>query len=128
MACEVTLQPVDLLGVDAAILFSDILVVPEAMGLPYQLIEKVGSLVIGNYGPFAFEVARVESDVICWAATLDAKSYVIDLLRLLLLFGVPASLSRSRSWLDCPDMIDYLLSEENPGAIIWKEGRDSHRA
>lgn len=42
LACEVTIQPVDLLGVDAAILFSDILVVPEAMGLPYELIEKVG--------------------------------------------------------------------------------------
>ena len=42
LACEVTIQPVDLLGVDAAILFSDILVVPEARGLPYELIEKVG--------------------------------------------------------------------------------------
>ncbi|MCG8340797.1 MAG: uroporphyrinogen decarboxylase [Cytophagales bacterium] len=41
-AAEVTLQPVDLLGVDAAIIFSDILVVPEAMGLPYQMIEKKG--------------------------------------------------------------------------------------
>ena len=41
-AAEVTLQPVDILGVDAAIIFSDILVIPEAMGLPYQMIEKKG--------------------------------------------------------------------------------------
>jgi uroporphyrinogen decarboxylase len=41
-AAEVTIQPVDLLGVDAAIIFSDILVVPEAMGLPYQMQEKKG--------------------------------------------------------------------------------------
>ena len=42
LAAEVTIQPVDLLGVDAAIIFSDILVVPEAMGLTYQMIEKKG--------------------------------------------------------------------------------------
>lgn len=42
LAAEVTIQPVDILGVDAAIIFSDILVIPEAMGLPYQLIEKKG--------------------------------------------------------------------------------------
>lgn len=41
-ACEVTIQPVDHLGVDAAIIFSDILVIPEAMGLPYQMVEKQG--------------------------------------------------------------------------------------
>lgn len=42
LAAEVTIQPVDILGVDAAIIFSDILVIPEAMGLPYEMVEKKG--------------------------------------------------------------------------------------
>jgi uroporphyrinogen decarboxylase len=44
LAAEVTIQPVDILGVDAAIIFSDILVIPEAMGLPYKMIEKKGPI------------------------------------------------------------------------------------
>ena len=42
LAAEVTIQPVDILDVDAAIIFSDILVIPEAMGFPYEMIEKKG--------------------------------------------------------------------------------------
>ncbi|HTY01188.1 MAG TPA: uroporphyrinogen decarboxylase [Bacteroidota bacterium] len=42
LAVEVTLQPVDLIGVDAAIIFSDILVVPAAMGMPFEMAESVG--------------------------------------------------------------------------------------
>ena len=42
LAAEVTVQPVDILDVDAAIIFSDILVIPEAMGLNYEVQEKKG--------------------------------------------------------------------------------------
>lgn len=42
LACEVTIQPVDELDVDAAIIFSDILVIPEAMGLTYEMIKGKG--------------------------------------------------------------------------------------
>ena len=44
LACEITVQPVDIVGVDAAILFSDILVVPQAMGLEVQMIESKGPI------------------------------------------------------------------------------------
>lgn len=41
-ACEVTLQPVDIVGVDAAILFSDILVIPDEMGMDLEFIKGFG--------------------------------------------------------------------------------------
>lgn len=42
LACEVTLQPLDRFALDAAIIFSDILVIPDAMGLGLQMEESVG--------------------------------------------------------------------------------------
>ncbi|HEX7369246.1 MAG TPA: uroporphyrinogen decarboxylase [Rhodanobacteraceae bacterium] len=42
LACEVTLQPVERFELDAAILFSDILTVPDAMGLGLHFVEGEG--------------------------------------------------------------------------------------
>ena len=42
LAAEVTIQPVDIIGVDAAIIFSDILVIPEAMGMHLEMYEGRG--------------------------------------------------------------------------------------
>ncbi|QBG48251.1 uroporphyrinogen decarboxylase [Verrucomicrobia bacterium S94] len=41
-AAEVTLQPVRRFGYDAAVIFSDILVISEAMGAKYELLEQGG--------------------------------------------------------------------------------------
>ncbi len=53
LACEVTLQPIDALGVDAGILFSDILVPIEPMGVDLSF----------NPAPFISNPVRTEADV-----------------------------------------------------------------
>ncbi|MBD3793727.1 MAG: uroporphyrinogen decarboxylase, partial [Campylobacterales bacterium] len=41
-AAEVTIQPLDIIGVDAAILFSDILVIPDEMGMDLEFVKNKG--------------------------------------------------------------------------------------
>lgn len=73
LACEVTLQPVDILGVDAAIIFSDILVIPEAMGLPYQMIEAKG--------PWFEKTIQCKNDIVALKiAEGNDLQYVLDAL------------------------------------------------
>ncbi len=74
-ACEVTIQPVDHLGVDAAIIFSDILVIPEAMGLPYQMVEAKG--------PWFEKTIRSKADIErLKIAQADDVRYTIDAIAL----------------------------------------------
>lgn len=76
-AAEVTIQPVDLLDVDAAIIFSDILVIPDAMGLPYQMIEKKG--------PWFEKTIRTADDVNLVSDDIDVAdklSYVFEAIKL----------------------------------------------
>lgn len=62
-ACAITLQPVERLGVDAAILYSDILMVPEAMGMKLDFVKEIGP-VFQNPIRAADDVEKLnESDV-----------------------------------------------------------------
>ena len=76
LAAEVTIQPVNILQVDAAIIFSDILVIPESMGLEYEMIEKKGpffSKTISNINDInALNVSNVE----------DQLSYVFEAIKI----------------------------------------------
>ena len=75
LAAEVTIQPVDILDVDAAIIFSDILVIPEAMGLSYEMIEKKG--------PHFPKTINSSSDIdTLRAADPSALNYVYEAIKL----------------------------------------------
>ena len=76
LATEITLQPVDQVGVDAAIIFSDILVVPQAMGVEVLMEE--------GRGPLLPKTIKTRNDINA-LNTSGAEThlhYVLDALRL----------------------------------------------
>ena len=75
LATEVTLQPVRILNVDAAIIFSDILVIPEAMGLNYEMEENKGPV----FPKKITSLADLKALHIAEAAELQ---YVLDAIKL----------------------------------------------
>lgn len=70
LATEVTLQPVEILDVDAAILFSDILVVPLEMGLPLEFLS--------GEGPHFNRTITTLEDVKALGSAADKLGYVYD--------------------------------------------------
>jgi uroporphyrinogen decarboxylase len=77
LAVEVTLQPVRRFGFDAAILFSDILVIPEALGQTYHFRET-GGVVMDFAITSAADIARLSVERV-----VERLSYVDRALRLL---------------------------------------------
>ena len=76
LACEITLQPVEQIGVDAAIIFSDILVIPQAMGMTVLMEE--------GRGPILPDVIRTKADIDALITTEveERLSYVTQALAL----------------------------------------------
>ena len=76
-ACEVTLQPVDILGVDAAILFSDILVVPLEMGMELKFLKGEGPV-------FSHPIKnQADLDKLDVQKAIDGLEYVYETIRLI---------------------------------------------
>jgi len=76
LACEVTLQPLERFPLDAAILFSDILTVPDAMGLGLHFVE--------GEGPKFSRPLRTEAEIAALRAPdMDKLRYVFDAVALI---------------------------------------------
>jgi uroporphyrinogen decarboxylase len=76
LAADVTMLPVDLLGIDAAILFSDILVTAEAMGGDLSFTQGIGPR-FANPVRNAQDVENLQVDV------LDKLQYVADAIKVI---------------------------------------------
>ena len=76
LACEITLQPIDQIGVDAAIIFSDILVIPQAMGLKVLMEE--------GKGPSLPKIIETQKDIdeLITDGAEDSLRYMYDALSL----------------------------------------------
>ena len=73
LATQITLQPVDQIGVDAAIIFSDILVIPQAMGLEVLMEEGKGpSLPKTIVTQHDVDALNIENDEVHLKYVLDA--------------------------------------------------------
>ncbi len=76
LATEITLQPVDQIGVDAAIIFSDILVIPQAMGLTVLLEENKGPVLPKTI------ISKADVDALITEGVEESLSYVMQALSL----------------------------------------------
>lgn len=76
IACEITLQPISRIAPDAAIIFSDILVIPDAMGSEVSMV--------GDKGPTLSKTIRSAADVehLYEPTVAEDLGYVLDAIRL----------------------------------------------
>ena len=126
LACEVTLQPIARFPLDAAILFSDILTIPDAMGLTLTVDEGVGPR-LANPVRSAADIARLgvpDPDT-------DLR-YVMDAVRLIrreLDGRVPLIGFAGSPWTLACYMIEGAGSANfaRPKALAWDDPKTMHR-
>ena len=126
LAAEVTIQPVELIGVDAAIFFSDILVLPEAMGMSLVVDEGKG----GPRFPSPLR-SRADIDALSSHDPCSSLTYVFDALHLTrsrLNNSVPLIGFSGAPW----TLASYMVEGHNPRDfrhvknLIYTNPRDAH--
>lgn len=121
LAAEVTLQPIRRFDFDAAVLFSDILVVPEAMGQPYQFRENGGGIEMEFLLNSAADIRRLDH-----RNAVDRLQYVAEALALIkpALNGRTALLGFAGSpWTLARYMIDGSGKSDRAKEIFYSEPR-----
>jgi uroporphyrinogen decarboxylase len=126
LACEVTLQPLARFSLDAAILFSDILVVPDAMGLGLTFIE--------GEGPVFERPVRSSTDIAKLAVPDPeiALGYVLDAVRLIrreLAGSVPLIGFAGSPWTLATYMVEGSSSKEfaHVKGLLFEQPEELHR-
>ena len=77
LAAEATLMPVDRLGVDAAVLFADIMLPFAGMGVPFEIRPGIGPVIADPVR------TRAQVDALRVVPAAEGTPYVLDALRLL---------------------------------------------
>ena len=126
LACEVALQPIDRFNFDAAILFSDILTIPDAMGLGLYFVE--------GEGPKFHKPLRTETDIndLNIVDTKRDLKYVTDavsLIRRELNGRVPLIGFSGSPWTLATYMIEGQSSRDFPNTkmMLYKQPESLHQ-
>ncbi|KAK9753966.1 Uroporphyrinogen decarboxylase (URO-D) [Popillia japonica] len=157
LACEVTLMPIERFDFDAAIIFSDILVIPQALGLEVEMKESVGPVIknpvtIENLNDLNTEGAADRLNYVGEAITLTRKR-LNGKVPLIGFAGAPWTLmgymiegggsktySKSKKWLYAHEteahrllkiltdvIIDYLILQVKSGAQLLQIFESTNR-
>lgn len=136
LACQVTLQPIDYFDglLDASIIFSDILVIPQALGLEVQMKEGTGLAENFNPGPHFPDPIRTVEDLnrikkrVDVAAELGYVFEAITLTRMRLNGRVPLIGFAGAPWTLMAYMIEGGGSKTLSKAKSWlyKHPKESH--
>ncbi len=122
IASEVTIQPIEIIGVDAGIIFSDILVLPEAMGMKLY-IDEAG-------GPKFEKNIQSEDDVdrLIIPEPTDKLKYVLNAIELTKRnINVPLIGFSGSPWTLFAYMLDSGKDFRNARVLIYSQSKLAHK-